>query len=99
MAAPNLADEPATAASWLPVHASVIRYLVIAVSYLVLYLALDKAIVALETSPGISPWYPPVGLSLALLLSCGLSYIPVVLLALLLTLTLNPCCQDRKSVV
>ena len=98
MAAPNLADEPATAASWLPVHASVIRYLVIAVSYLVLYLALDKAIVALETSPGISPWYPPVGLSLALLLSCGLSYIPVVLLALLLTLTLNPCCQSSPLI-
>ncbi len=89
MAIPNVVDPPPTQIKRM----SALRYLLIGVGYMLIFLALDKATHVLETSPGISPWYPPPGLSLALLLTCGLAYLPLLFLATLFATLLSDCCR------
>jgi PAS domain S-box-containing protein len=56
------------------------------VLFLFLNLALDRMTVAFEMGNGIiSAWYPPAGLQIALLMSLGLSYFPVVFFANLIS--------------
>jgi PAS domain S-box-containing protein len=48
-------------------------------------LMLDRIAFIFETSRGISPWYPPPGLTLALLLTGGLVYAPATFVAVLIS--------------
>src|SRR5438105_5061301 len=52
--------------------------------YVAAWIALDRTAGAFETLPGISPWYPPPALSLALVLLGGPRYAPLLLLGPLL---------------
>ena len=54
------------------------------VLYVAAWVALDRTTGAFETLPGVSPWYPPPALSLALVLLGGPRYAPVLLLGPLL---------------
>jgi PAS domain S-box-containing protein len=65
-----------------------IRPVAIAAAYLIIFLAFDKLSSIFVTSANVSPWYPPPGVSLVLLLVCGLYYTPVVFLAVILSATL-----------
>jgi PAS domain S-box-containing protein len=49
--------------------------------FVIAYVALDRTTVVFQLWPGISAWYPPSGLTLALLLGLGVEYAPLVLLA------------------
>ena len=44
--------------------------------YLAVFVALDHATLAFQTSSGVTPWYPPAGLSLAFLLILGPAFAP-----------------------
>jgi signal transduction histidine kinase len=70
-------------AGWWSGHA-LLRYALGTATYLVLYLALDWASL-IPPQPGaalgITPWNPPAGLSVALLLRHGWSFAPAVLVA------------------
>ena len=48
---------------------------------IVIYVLLDRSTVFFQMWSGISAWYPPVGLSLALLIGLGTRYVPVLLLS------------------
>ena len=63
---------------------AILRYLIVAVVFTVLWLNLHWLAAAYETAPGSSAWYPARGLSLALLLIFGLRYAPVLLIGSLL---------------
>jgi len=56
------------------------RYL-IAFLFLVIFVLLDGTTVYLQILPGISAWYPPVGIALALLIGMGPRYAPLNWLA------------------
>jgi len=56
------------------------RYL-IAFLFLVIFVLLDRTTVYLQILPGISAWYPPVGIALALLIGMGPRYAPLYWLA------------------
>jgi integral membrane sensor domain MASE1 len=56
------------------------RYL-IAFFFLVIFVLLDRTTVYLQIVPGISAWYPPVGIALALLIGMGPRYAPLYWLA------------------
>lgn len=88
---PLAATETPAASSSHPTAAKPSLWLIL--GYLTLYLALDQFTTLFETAPGVSPWYPPPGLSLALLLGCGLLYTPALFVAALLAIALNPCCR------
>ena len=49
--------------------------------FVVLYLLLDRTTVFFQMWAGVSAWYPPVALALALMVGLGLEFAPVVLLA------------------
>jgi HD-GYP domain-containing protein (c-di-GMP phosphodiesterase class II)/integral membrane sensor domain MASE1 len=55
----------------------------IVIVYLVIFLALDHATLAFLTRPGVTLWYPPEGLSFALLLAFGVRFAPAFLLAVI----------------
>ncbi len=55
--------------------------LVIALGFTVLYVALDHSVVFFQIWEGISAWYPPAGLALALLVGLDLAYAPLLLIA------------------
>ena len=54
------------------------RHTVMVAGYFLLWFLLWKAAALYELTPNISVWYPPAGLTLALLLLFGLRYLPVV---------------------
>lgn len=59
-----------------------LRYSITATAYVVTYVALDWASYIHPVAQlAITPWNPPPGLSLFLLLRCGLRYIPMLLVA------------------
>ncbi len=64
---------------------SPVRWWLTAIGYGVGFLVLDRVAFIFETSPGISPWYPPAGLTLALLLAGGLIYAPATFVAVLIS--------------
>ncbi|MDW4498695.1 ATP-binding protein [Sulfitobacter sp. D35] len=55
------------------------NYFVIGLFYLVFWCAFDLVGWVFEVSPGVSPWYPPHGLSIALLLILGLQFLPLLM--------------------
>jgi PAS domain S-box-containing protein len=64
------------------------RYLVCVV-FAIVYLAADRSTVFLQIWSGISAWYPPTGIALALLLGLGVRYAPLYVLAGLLAGKVN----------
>ena len=63
--------------------------LVIAIGFTVLYVALDRSVVFFQLWEGISAWYPPAGLALALLLGLDLAYAPLLLIAGMIAARVN----------
>ena len=61
-----------------------VKYMLLSVLYLLSWMLLDVGIVQFETSPHITPWYPPPALSLTLLFVFGQRYTPVLLVGALL---------------
>jgi hypothetical protein len=59
------------------------------VIFVAVYLAADRSTVFLQIWPGISAWYPPTGIALALLLGLGMRYAPLYMLAGLLAGEVN----------
>ncbi|WP_428926536.1 response regulator [Marinibacterium sp. SX1] len=59
---------------------SAARYALIALAYVVAWCALDLVGWVFEVSPGISPWYPPHGLSVALLMALGPRFMPLLMI-------------------
>jgi diguanylate cyclase (GGDEF)-like protein/PAS domain S-box-containing protein len=61
------------------------RYSLVSAAFLAGYLALDLVAIFFETYRGVTPWYPPAGLSLTLLLAGGPAYAPIVGIAYILS--------------
>jgi PAS domain S-box-containing protein len=53
----------------------------VAVVFVALYVLLDRSTVFFQMWSGVSAWYPPSGLSLAMLIGFGSSYMPLVMLS------------------
>jgi integral membrane sensor domain MASE1 len=67
-----------------------IRYrLAIAFGFVVLFVVLDRSVVFFQMWEGISAWYPPAGLALALLVGLDLAYAPLLLVAGMLAAVVN----------
>jgi PAS domain S-box-containing protein len=64
------------------------RYL-IGFLFMIAYILLDRSTVFFQIWSGISAWYPPVGMALALLIGTGTKYAAPVLLAALIAAKLN----------
>ena len=64
------------------------RYL-IGFLFVVVFVLLDRTTVYLQILPGISAWYPPVGIALALLIGMGPRYAPLYWLAGLISAKVN----------
>ena len=60
-----------------------------AILFAALYLLLDRVTVFFQMWAGVSAWYPPVGLELALLVGFGLSYAPLMFVAGVVATMLN----------
>ena len=58
-----------------------LRRLAVRLVFVAAYVALDRSAVHFQIWSGISAWYPPVGLALALLVDLGMSFVPWYLLA------------------
>lgn len=56
------------------------RHAILAAGYFVAWLVLDYVGFLFEVAPGVSPWYPPHGLSLALLMVFGPRFAPLLAL-------------------
>jgi integral membrane sensor domain MASE1 len=76
----NLADQPG-ASELKNKQRQIIRSVLIVLVYLVSFLILDSITKQFEGFPGIVVWYPPVGLTYALLLVFGVRFSPAVILA------------------
>ena len=61
----------------------------IAIGFTVLYVVLDRSVVFFQLWEGISAWYPPAGLALALLLGLDLAYAPLLLIAGMIAARVN----------
>jgi PAS domain S-box-containing protein len=57
------------------------REYIVGFSFVVIYILLDRSTVFLQIWSGISAWYPPTAIALALLIVGGVRYIPFYLLA------------------
>ena len=57
------------------------RRLVFAVVCVLVYVLLDRTTVYLQIWPSISAWYPPVGLSVALIVGLGVGILPALIVA------------------
>jgi PAS domain S-box-containing protein len=60
-----------------------------AILFALLYLLLDRVTVFFQMWAGVSAWYPPVGLELALFIGFGLSYAPLMFVAGVVATILN----------
>jgi PAS domain S-box-containing protein len=60
-----------------------------AILFALLYLLLDRVTVFFQMWAGVSAWYPPVGLELALLIGFGLSYAPLMFVTGVIATILN----------
>jgi PAS domain S-box-containing protein len=63
--------------------------LAIAAGFIILYVVLDRSATYFQMWDGISAWYPPAGLSLALLVGLDLTYAPLLLVAGMLAAVVN----------
>jgi PAS domain S-box-containing protein len=59
------------------------------VVFLILHVILDRMTVAFQMWKGVSAWYPPAGLEVAVLVGLGFSYMPVILLANFVSAVVN----------
>lgn len=66
-----------------------LRRYVICLLVVVIYVLLDRSTVFFQMWTDISAWYPPIGLSMAVLIGLGMRYAPVLLLAGLVSAKLN----------
>ena len=66
-------------AGWRGRHG--VKRLAVRLLFVVVYVALDRSAVYFQIWSGISAWYPPVGLALALLMDLGMSFVPWYVLA------------------
>ena len=57
-----------------------VRRVGVAIMFVALYVLLDRSTVFFQMWSGVSAWYPPSGLSLAMLIGFGSSYVPLVML-------------------
>jgi len=57
--------------------------------FVVVYVALDRSAVYFQIWSGISAWYPPAGLALAMLMDLGMSIVPWYMLAAWLAVIIN----------
>ena len=65
-------------------RALLLRRSLFCAGFLLLYLVLDRTTIAFQMWSGVSAWYPPSGMSLAILAGLGVGYAPLVLLAALI---------------
>ncbi len=73
-----------------PFFSEATRYrLAIAIGYTILYVVLDRSVVFFQMWEGISAWYPPAGLALALLVGLDLAYAPLLLIAGMIAASVN----------
>ena len=61
----------------------------IAIGFTFVYVVLDRSVVFFQMWEGISAWYPPAGLALALLVGLDLAYAPLLLIAGLIAARVN----------
>jgi PAS domain S-box-containing protein len=66
-----------------------LRRCLIGLLTIIVYVLLDRSTVFFQMWSGISAWYPPVGLSLALLVGMGIRYAPVLLVSGFIAAKLN----------
>jgi PAS domain S-box-containing protein len=66
-----------------------LRRYFIGFSFILIFVLLDRTTVYLQILPGISAWYPPVGIALALLIGMGPKYAPLYWLAGLIAAKVN----------
>src|SRR5882762_1251425 len=66
-----------------------LRRCLIGLLTIAIYVLLDRSTVFFQMWSGISAWYPPVGLSLALLIGMGTRYAPVLLVSGFIAAKLN----------
>jgi hypothetical protein len=64
-----------------PVSALALRRVCVGLAFFAAYITLDKATVAFQVFQGIGVWYPPVALSVFVLLGIGPEYAPIMCLA------------------
>lgn len=67
----------------------VLRRYLLCVIFVIVYLATDRSTVFLQMWSGISAWYPPTGIALAVLLGLGMRYAPLYILTGLLAGKVN----------
>ena len=63
--------------------------LAIAIGFTILYVVLDRSAVFFQMWEGISAWYPPAGLALALLVGLDLAYAPLLLVTGMIAASVN----------
>src|SRR5271154_3241045 len=63
--------------------------LAIAAGFVLLYVVLDRSVVFFQMWGGISAWYPPAGLALALLVGIDIAYAPLLLVAGMIAAIVN----------
>ena len=68
-----------------PIRSHPLRAALIVAVYLLAFIILDMITQKYEELPGIVTWYPPAGLTYALLLACGASFTPAVTIALFIS--------------
>ena len=61
-------------------HSTRIRRFCVAVVFVIVYVLLDRSAVFFQMWSGISAWYPPAGLGLAMLIVFGARYFPLIML-------------------
>lgn len=86
--APDMYAPVAASVRWRP-NPLWFRRSLFAISFVLLYVALDRATVPFQMWIGISAWYPPTGLSFAALLGFGWEVAPLVLVGALLSSWFN----------
>jgi PAS domain S-box-containing protein len=74
---------------WASSRPWVLSRVVIGVGFVLIYVLLDRSAVYFQLWQGISAWYPPAGLALALLVGLDISYAPLLLVAGMLAAFVN----------
>ena len=70
-------------------HTTRARRFCVALVFVLLYVLLDRSSTYFQIWAGISAWYPPAGLALAMLIGFGNAYVPLVMLSGLISSVVN----------
>jgi PAS domain S-box-containing protein len=65
------------------------RRVIVSILFVCVFVLLDRTTVYFQMWSGISSWYPPSGLTLALLLGAGVEYLPLIILTSFLAAKVN----------